>query len=36
MSNPAEYEWLVDYNNQVKIGYSLGKAIEKWAYENAR
>jgi len=36
MSNPAEYEWLVDYNNQVKIGNSLGKAIEKWAYENTR
>lgn len=36
MSNPAEYEWLVDYNNQVKIGNSVGKAIESWAYENAR
>jgi len=36
MSNPAEYEWLADYNNQVKIGNSLGKAIENWAYDNAR
>jgi uncharacterized lipoprotein YddW (UPF0748 family)/N-acetylmuramoyl-L-alanine amidase len=36
MSNPAEYEWLVDYVNQVKIGCSLGKAIEQWAYQNTR
>jgi len=36
MSNPAEYEWLVDYNNQVEIGYSLGRAIENWANANAR
>ncbi|EPR11967.1 family 10 glycosylhydrolase [Ruminiclostridium papyrosolvens] len=36
MSNPAEYEWLSDYDNQVKIGNSVGKAIEKWAYSNAR
>ncbi len=36
MSNPTEYEWLADYNNQVKIGNSVGKAIENWAYANAR
>ncbi|ACL76563.1 family 10 glycosylhydrolase [Ruminiclostridium cellulolyticum] len=36
MSNPAEYEWLADYDNQVKIGNSVGKAIENWAYANAR
>ncbi|MHB8061101.1 MAG: family 10 glycosylhydrolase [Ruminiclostridium sp.] len=36
MSNPDEYEWLVDYDNQVKIGNSIGKAIENWAYKNAR
>ncbi len=36
MTNPAEYEWLADYDNQVRIGYSLGKAIESWAYENAQ
>lgn len=36
MSNPAEYEWLENYDNQVKISNSLGKAIEKWAYANAR
>lgn len=35
MSNPAEYEWLADYNNQVKIGNSIGKAIENWTYTNA-
>jgi N-acetylmuramoyl-L-alanine amidase len=36
MSNPAEYEWLVDYENQVRIANSLGKAIENWAYKNTR
>ncbi len=36
MSNPSEYEWLVNYENQVKIANSLGKAIEKWAYSNAQ
>ena len=36
MSNPAEYEWLVDYENQVQIANSLGKAIEKWAYTNSK
>ena len=36
MSNPTEYEWLADYNNQVKIGNSVGKAIENWAYANER
>lgn len=35
MSNPAEYEWLADYDNQVIMGNSIGKAIEKWAYANA-
>lgn len=36
MSNPAEYEWLADYDNQVKMANALGKAIENWAYVNAR
>ena len=36
MSNPSEYEWLANYDNQVKIANSLGKAIENWAYKNAR
>ncbi|PYG86905.1 uncharacterized lipoprotein YddW (UPF0748 family) [Ruminiclostridium sufflavum DSM 19573] len=36
MSNPAEYEWLVNYENQVKIADSIGKAVESWAYNNAR
>ncbi len=36
MSNPAEYEWLVNYDNQVRIADSLGKAIENWAYKNTR
>lgn len=36
MSNPAEYEWLVNYENQVRIADSLGKAIENWAYKNTR
>jgi uncharacterized lipoprotein YddW (UPF0748 family)/N-acetylmuramoyl-L-alanine amidase len=36
MSNPAEYEWLSSYENQVEIGNSVGRAIENWAYENAR
>lgn len=36
MSNPVEYQWLADYNNQVAIGNSVGKAIENWAYKNAR
>ena len=36
LSNPSEYEWLANYNNQVAIGNSIGKAIENWAYKNAR
>lgn len=36
MSNPAEYEWLVNYENQVKIANSLGKAIESWAHKYTR
>lgn len=36
LSNPSEYEWLADYDNQVKIGNSLGKAIESWASKNTR
>ncbi len=36
MSNPAEYEWLSNYENQVKIANSLGNAIENWAYNKAR
>lgn len=36
MTNPAEYEWLSSYDNQARIGFSLGKAIENWAYENTR
>ncbi len=36
MSNPAEYEWLANYNNQVKMSEALSKAIENWAYKNAR
>ena len=36
MSNPAEYEWLADYNNQVQIGNSIGKAIQDWAIKNSR
>ncbi|HEX2926343.1 MAG TPA: family 10 glycosylhydrolase [Ruminiclostridium sp.] len=36
LSNPDEYAWLADYDNQVKIGNSVGKAIENWAYKNAR
>jgi uncharacterized lipoprotein YddW (UPF0748 family)/N-acetylmuramoyl-L-alanine amidase len=36
MSNPEEYQWLANYDNQVKIADSIGKAIESWAYKNAR
>lgn len=36
LSNPQEYQWLSDYNTQVTIANSIGKAIEKWAYENSR
>ncbi len=36
MSNPEEYQWLADYNNQVQIANSIGKAIESWAYKNAK
>jgi uncharacterized lipoprotein YddW (UPF0748 family)/N-acetylmuramoyl-L-alanine amidase len=36
MSNPDEYQWLSDYNNQVKIASSLCKAIESWANKFTR
>lgn len=36
MSNPAEYEWLAAYDNQVQIANSIGKAIESWAMKNSR
>ena len=36
MSNPAEYQWLANYDNQVQIGNTLGKAIENWAKKNTR
>ena len=36
MSNPAEYQWLSNYDNQVKMANSLGKAIENWAYKFTR
>ena len=36
MSNPEEYQWLSLYENQVTVGQQIGKAIEKWAYANAR
>lgn len=36
MSNPEEYQWLSNYNNQVQIADSIGKAIQAWAVSNAR
>jgi len=36
MSNPEEYQWLANYDNQVQMGNAIGKAIEKWAMKNKR
>lgn len=36
MSNPAEYQWMSNYDNQVQIANSIGKAIQDWAVKNTR
>jgi N-acetylmuramoyl-L-alanine amidase len=30
LSNPEEYEWLIDPENQSKMGRGIGEAVGKW------
>ncbi len=36
MSNPEEYQWLADYDNQLKMANSISNAIKDWALKFSR